>query len=183
MNTNAPLNSAGDQCSSCKHPVIRSFISFTPLPLVEFEPSESIQPKRVLTLINSDSPVKVSKPKKVAGGWQESLNVEMNDQEDVFVQKIMEWAEVQMTQDEYHPVVVDESTLASIPSSDIFIMDLSNINKTLPKRYYKLMIPDIEIVLCHHCGHFFLQDEYDLAFLETNACPVCQTQEANEEES
>mmetsp|Transcript_6897 Transcript_6897/g.6758 ORF Transcript_6897/g.6758 Transcript_6897/m.6758 type:complete len:513 (+) Transcript_6897:423-1961(+) len=182
MNTNPPLNASGDQCSACKHPVIRSFISFTPLPLVEFEPNEAIEPKRINMLIHTDSPPKPSKPKKAqAGGWQESLNVEMQDQEDVFVQKIMEWAEVQMAQDEYHPVVVDEYTLASIPAQDIFILDLTKINSTLPKRYFKLMIPDIEIVLCPNCGHFFLQDEYDLAFLETNACPVCHAQELKEE--
>jgi len=93
----------------------------------------------------------------------------------------MEWAEVQMTQDEYHPVVIDESTLGAIPSQDIFILDLSRINPTLPKRYYKLMIPDIEIVLCENCGHFFLQDEYDLVFLEINSCPVCQYQEQKED--
>lgn len=42
MSSNSLLNlsGTGDICTSCKHPLIRSFISFTPLPLVEFEPDD-----------------------------------------------------------------------------------------------------------------------------------------------
>lgn len=45
------------------------------------------------------------------------------------------------------------------------------------------MIPDIEIMLCEHCGQFFLRDEYDFAYLLHDGCPVCHAKEVSSEDS
>jgi hypothetical protein len=74
------------------------------------------------------------------------------------MQKVGEWAEVQMTEDEYRPVAVDEATLISMRFEDIYILDLTKYCPTFPRKYYKNMIPDIDITGCEKCGHFFLVD-------------------------
>mgnify|MGYP000585963297 FL=1 len=181
MNSNSPLNSAGDQCMACKHPFIRSFLSFTSLPLVEFEPAEGISSAKAAQLLRSETGAKTTK-RRQESGWEDTLNVEAYQQEDIFVEKVMEWAELQMTQEEYHPVVLDEATLGAIPPQEVFILDLTKHCPSYPKRYFRLMIPDVDIAMCENCGHFFLQDEYDFAYLENEACPVCLFKAQTEQE-
>ena len=185
MNTNPSLT-VTDSCTYCKHPIIRSFVSFQPLPLVEFEPHSSISAKKIMQLLNSEIPysaVKGKPGKKGGNEWQETLNVE-NDQDtdDIFVQKIMEWVELQAGQEEYQPVVLDEVCLGAIPPQEVFVLDLSAKCSTLPKKYYRLMIPELDVIMCKACGHFFIQDEYDLVYLESESCPFCLYKEKDNED-
>lgn len=78
---------------------------------------------------------------------------------------------------------MDEITLSSLSPEEVFIVDHTEVCPTLPRKYYKLMIPDIDITLCDQCGHFFLRDEYDFAYLEHGGCPVCHSKEPNTEDS
>jgi intraflagellar transport protein 122 len=184
MNT-SPSLTTGDFCSYCKHPIIRSFLSFQQLPLVEFEPNSSIPQKKVMQLLNSEIPVNVSKAKgqKKANEWHESLNVEYNqDSDDLFIQKVNEWIEMQAGQEDYQPVVVDEACLGAIPPQEVFIFDMTEKCPSLPKKFYRLMMPELDLHLCKGCGHFFIQDEFDLAFLELEACPFCALKEKDEDE-
>ena len=185
MNTNPSLTSI-DSCTYCKHPIIRSFVSFQALPLVEFEPHSSISYKKAIQLLNSEIPYNINKAKKAKGSneWQESLNVEAFDQDtdDIFVQKVMEWVELQVGQEEYQPVVLDEICLGAIPPEEVFIFDMSSVCPSLPKKFYRLMMPELDVVMCKACGHFFIQDEYDLIFLQIEACPFCLFKEKNEDE-
>lgn len=184
MNT-SPSLTVSDNCTYCKHPIIRSFLSFQQLPLVEFEPNSAIPIKKVMQLLNSEIPVNINKGKKSKPNeWQESLNVEAydHDTDDIFIQKVMEWVEMQSGQEDYQPVVVDEACLGAIPPQEVFIVDLSEKCKTLPKKYYRIMIPELDIHLCKGCGHFFIQDEFDMVFLELEACPFCLIKEKEEED-
>lgn len=184
MNTSPSLTQT-DSCTYCKHPIIRSFLSFQQLPLVEFEPNNAIPQKKVTQLLNSEIPVNINKGKKQkANEWHESLNVEAYDQDtdDIFIQKVMEWVELQSGQEDYQPVVVDEACLGAIPPQEVFIVDLTEKCKTMPKKYYRIMIPELDIHLCKGCGHFFIQDEFDLVYLEIEACPFCLMKESEDEE-
>ena len=51
MNPNALINSAGDFCSACGQPFVRSFIGFDTMPFVEFQPHESIPYNKVIDLL------------------------------------------------------------------------------------------------------------------------------------
>lgn len=95
--------------------------------------------------------------------------------------KVSEWADVQMTGEDYRPVAVDESTLLSMRFEDVYILDLTKYCATLPRKYYKNMIPDIDITGCEKCGHFYLVDQYEFAYLEFKACPFCRCKEGDEE--
>ncbi len=189
MNTNTLINlsETGDICSACKHPIIRSFITFTPLPLVEFEPLDSIPSSRVDQLLRSQAASQPTKGRRPGvDGWhestspyQQSLQLDNYDPngEDLFTQKVMEWAELQMTSEDYRPVVVDEATLASIPPEEVFIIDYTKECPSLPRKFFRIMIPDVDIILCKECGHFFLREEYDYAYLYYGGCPVCKAKE------
>ena len=62
MNNIPLLNPQGiDACPACRHPVIRSCISGTPLPLVEFAPDPSLSSKQVDQLLKSDAPKRSGK--------------------------------------------------------------------------------------------------------------------------
>jgi intraflagellar transport protein 122 len=86
-----------------------------------------------------------------------------------------------MTGEEYRPVAIDEQTLISLKLEDVYILDLTKYCPTLPRKYYKNMIPDVEIIGCEKCGHFFLGDQYEFSYLEFHACPFCRCQEGQEE--
>ena len=94
----------------------------------------------------------------------------------------MEWVELQVGQEDYQPVILDETCLGAIPPQEVFVFDMSSVCESLPKKYYRLMIPELDLVMCKACGHFFIQDEYDLVFLESEACPFCLFQQKTEEE-
>ena len=37
------------------------------------------------------------------------------------------------------------------------------------------MLPDVPIVLCHECNHFFFQEDWEFATLSKGVCPFCRT--------
>lgn len=179
MNTSQLLNltGTGEICTSCKHPIIRSFASFTPLPLVEFEADEAIPVRKVTQLIHSESPSKVRG--RNADGWnekntsaQQSLQFGQTE-ETPFDSKVAEFAEMQMTQEDYHPVVLDEETLASLSPEEVYSVDLTKECPTYPRKYYKLVIPEIAVTCCLGCHQFYLRDDFELAYLEHQGCPFC----------
>lgn len=47
----------------------------------------------------------------------------------------------------------------------------------MPKKYYRNMVPDVSITLCECCCKFFLQDEYEFAYIEKGYCPFCKNVE------
>ena len=69
---------------------------------------------------------------------------------------------------------IDEQIMRSIRFEEVFIVDYSKLNPKLPKRFYKNMIPDVAITQCENCSKFFLQDEYEFAYMEKNSCPFCR---------
>jgi intraflagellar transport protein 122 len=179
LNANQLLNfsGSGDICTSCKHPIIRSFSSFTPLPLVEFEADEAISVRRVNQLIHSESP---HKPRgRNADGWHEKTSAAQQSlqfgqaEETPFDSKVAEFAEMQMTQEEYHPVVLDEETLVSLSAEEVYTVDLTKDCPTFPRKYYKLMIPEIAVTCCINCHQFYMREEFELAYLEHQGCPFC----------
>lgn len=70
-----PVISEKDNCFSCKHPFVMSFVSFEVLPLVEFKVEPGISHAKVMELLNSEkAPRKAKKGAKQSDGWNESKN-------------------------------------------------------------------------------------------------------------
>jgi len=98
---------------------------------------------------------------------------------DMFAQKMLEWLETQVTADTYRPVEVDEHILRSLRQEEVFIVDYSHLCPSMPRKFYKNMVPDMAITSCERCCKFFIQDEYEFAYLEKNCCPFCRNVEQN----
>jgi intraflagellar transport protein 122 len=90
---------------------------------------------------------------------------------------MLEWLETQVSADQYKAVEVDEAIMKGMHYEEVFIVDYSQYCPTHPKKYYKNMLPDVAITLCDKCCKFFLQDEYEFAYIEKGSCPFCKHEE------
>lgn len=96
---------------------------------------------------------------------------------DLFTQKMLEQLETVANPETCKPVEVDERVLQHMRFEEVYIVDYSKLCPTLPKRYYRNMVPDVSITLCEQCCKFFLQDEYEFAYIEKGHCPFCKNVE------
>lgn len=60
---------------------------------------------------------------------------------------------------------------------EVFIVDYTKLCPAMPKKYFRNMVPDVSITLCENCCKFFLQDEYEFAYIEKGHCPFCKNVE------
>lgn len=183
MQPNPLTNAKGDWCVACGHPVVRNFGSFDSVPLVEFIPDGSIPANKVKELIRMDPPTS-NAPSGGNRGWNESLGnqeqvLSMNNHDegienDLFAQCVLEHTEHQVSPDNYQPVPVNEQVLRMMRSEEVFVQDMSHFSPKCPRRYFKNMVPDVAITMCEHCTRFFIQDEYEFAYMELGHCPFCK---------
>lgn len=204
MNINALINQNGDHCTACGHPFVRNLIGFDTLPLVEFVPDPRIPPRKVLDLLKeepddtvsetSTRPTPSKKQRNEADGWREDIygeeqtltfhqNAGDDGENDLFTQRMLEWLETQVTADSYRPIEVGEDILKSLRFSEVFIVDLSHVCPSYPRRYFRNVIPDVSIGVSEHSGKFYLQDEFEFANLEGTEWPFgkVEIKPANEE--
>lgn len=64
--------------------------------------------------------------------------------------------------------------LKSIRFEEVYILDYSHFNPAYPKRYFKNITPDLPVHMCENCNKFFIQDEYEMAYMELGHCPFCK---------
>ena len=43
-----------------------------------------------------------------------------------------------------------------------------------PLEYYRNMLPDVPIVLCHSCNHFFHEEDWEFSVMSKGVCPFCR---------
>lgn len=199
MTSNSLINHSGDFCTGCGQTFIRNLIGFDTLPLVEFAPAAHIPLKAVTDALRMDPPEDASYPaakpqaKKPTrahqDGWQENGNpageeqtLTFNNQEDeiendLFTQKMLEQLETQVNPDTAKPVEVDERVMQNMRYEEVFIVDHSKLCPNKPRRYFKNMVPDVSVTMCERCCKFFLQDEYEFAYIEKGHCPFCKNVE------
>ena len=196
MTANSLINNHGDFCTGCGQSFVRNLLGFDTLPLVEFAPTGNLPHKRVIECLRMDPPddnfagMKQGGGKRRGGdGWQEGGNpfgneqtLTFNQQEDdpandLFTQKMLEQLETQVNPDTPRPVEVDERVLQHMRYEEVFIVDYSKLCPNMPRRYFKNMVPDVSITMCECCCKFFLQDEYEFAYMEKGHCPFCKNVE------
>jgi intraflagellar transport protein 122 len=74
---------------------------------------------------------------------------------------------------EYVPLVATREVLLALRPHEIFVVPPPAGG--LPTRYYRNMIPEVPVVLCRHCAHFFHEEDYEFAVLQKGCCPFCRT--------
>jgi len=85
--------------------------------------------------------------------------------------------DTQTSPDQYKPVEVSDRIMKNMRFEEVFVVDLSHFCPGLPKKYYKNMVPDVAIAKCDKCCKFFIQDEYEFAYMELGYCPFCRNVE------
>mmetsp|Transcript_26127 Transcript_26127/g.60322 ORF Transcript_26127/g.60322 Transcript_26127/m.60322 type:complete len:1204 (+) Transcript_26127:58-3669(+) len=173
-------HSAPGACSNCGQKFIKTFCSFEDLPLVEFYLEDSISDEEAEKLINEDVP---DSSKKRGGGdqWRQrdlggdvqTLRFDDDDMggggdDDIFARAML-----MAEGGSYQPIKADRKMLRALSRLDVFIQKWPSPGKS--RNYFRNMLPDVPIVLCESCNHMFLEEDFELAFLQKNACPFCRT--------
>eukprot|EP00873_Tetraselmis_striata_P015075 jgi/Tetstr1/435339/TSEL_024257.t1 len=174
--TNAMLNPQGDFCFNCGNGFHRSFITFEHLPLVEFELEDGISDSEAVALLDEEpgkQPVqKAPKPKPPpSNGNADVLRLDELDEDVAEQMELMEdpWQGQMMIPNQ--PIRASRSMLRNLPRSEVLIRTWPNPN--IPHQFFRVMDPDLPICV-GPCGHFYEQDEYEMAALEKNEAPLCR---------
>jgi len=182
---NPLVNQAGDRCIACAHPMMRSFCNFELLPLVQFQPSRDVSPQDAVALIRRDPPPKKprgrpapSNPWQSDGpdvqtlmlGGEDQSDLGMLDIDDPFTKAMLDFEPSGI----FTPTIADRHMLLSMEKNDIFIVKWPS--PSLPWEFYRNMLPDVPVVLCHECNHFFHEEDWELAVMQKKQCPFCTVQ-------
>ncbi|BHF57130.1 hypothetical protein SprV_0100007100 [Sparganum proliferum] len=171
--TNPLLNTA-NRCFNCKEPFVHSFISFETLPLVEFIPEAELSEEEVAECIQDDSATcrKNLTNGTVEGRSERAQRYDANSpitEPDLFAEKLIS---CDVTSGDYQPVVLDADTLRAIPSTEIIVLEHQY---PIRKRYFKLVLPEVNVTLCKVCHKMFQMEDYELIYLQKSQCPFCRS--------
>ncbi len=167
-------------CSNCKHEFVYSFHSFDILPLVEFYPEDDISDEEARKLIEREPPL--GKTRK--GATSESVQTLSLDNQETFENdlfgSLLDQYEVpvdccnECVQQEGRQGVlkVNRDVLLGLKKTEVFIRKW--VSPSTPTQYYRLMVPEIPVVLCSSCNHFFHEDDYEIASIQKRRCPLCR---------
>ncbi|KAJ3215015.1 hypothetical protein HDU67_000968 [Dinochytrium kinnereticum] len=154
---NPLIHLKGDACASCSEPFIRSFYSFETLPLVQFVPDDGISDEDAEMLIRSEP---AAAPSKKSG--KKSKRDDPASLDEDFEKQIMGLR--RMDSEGFQPIKADRRMLQSMSPRQVFIRDWGK--KCIRKQFFRLTSPDIALVLCPSCKHFFLDDEWNYQYLQ-----------------
>ena len=82
-----------------------------------------------------------------------------------------------------HPLIIAHSLLGdhkgygrlwnmALEQSDVYVVQWPN--SKLPWEFYRNMLPDVPLVLCHGCNHFFHEEDWEVALMQEDVCPFCR---------
>ena len=71
----------------------------------------------------------------------------------------------------YGELVVSEETLKRMRRGDVYVQRWSGV----PSVWYASVIPDVSVVMCEACQHFFHEEDYEFEVLKRRQCPFCRT--------
>ncbi|CAM9714504.1 unnamed protein product [Scytosiphon promiscuus] len=186
----------GDACTTCRHPFVRSFFNYESLPLVEFQPDDSLSDEQALELIQASPPqrgrgaggrkadVNQWREKKEGdadvmalgsdnegdGGDDDGLEESGVSGDELFNRCINNTLEAQEDSSDYMVVTVSAKCLRGLKREDVFRVPPGSCCSP-QARLYKNMMPDIPLALSRPCGRFFHEEDFEFAFLKENRCP------------
>ncbi|XP_077265582.1 intraflagellar transport protein Oseg1 [Temnothorax americanus] len=154
-------NVSGSNCTQCGLKFQYSFVMFEILPLVEFELEDDITDDEAEKLIEEPLP----SPDDLAVSDQFTVT---SNEADLFTARLMRYEEKSSNS----TVTVGRGVLKSMDPSTVIIIKWPKPFKT---RYFRNLLPDLQISLCKCCLKLFHSDDYELALLRHGHCPFCRT--------
>ncbi|KAL0031263.1 hypothetical protein WJX77_012099 [Trebouxia sp. C0004] len=170
--SNPLVNAQGDICNTCGNGVVRSFLTFEPLPLLQFQVASHISDDQAAALLEEDP-----EPHLSQGGAGATLEggadvLQIEDSGDALDIDLGDPFQAQML-DISQPIVADEAMLKLLKQQDVIIrLGTPGAQRC---QYFKVMDPSIPICLAP-CGHFYEEDEYEMHVLEHGSAPFCSCQ-------
>ncbi|KAA6424241.1 MAG: intraflagellar transport protein [Trebouxia sp. A1-2] len=169
--SNPLVNAQGDRCNTCGNGVVRSFLTFEPLPLLQFQVASHISDDQAAALLEQDPEPHTSQGGLGATpeGGADVLQIE--DSGDALDIDLDDPFQAQML-DISQPIVADEAMLKLLKQQEVIIRP----GKQGAQRcqYFKVMDPSTPICLAP-CGHFYEEDEYEMHVLEHGSAPFCSS--------
>ncbi|KYN08527.1 PREDICTED: intraflagellar transport protein 122 homolog [Cyphomyrmex costatus] len=157
-------NVSGSNCTQCNLKFQYSFVMFEILPLVEFELEDDITDEEAEKLIEEPLP----SPDDLATSDQLTIT---SNEADLFTVRLLKYEE----KSNNSTVTVGRGVLKSMDPSTVIIIKWPKPFKT---RYFRNLLPDLQISLCKCCLKLFHSDDYELALLRHGHCPFCRTPNA-----
>jgi intraflagellar transport protein 122 len=152
--TNPVVNQNGDFCVNCNEKFVPSFYTFENLPLVEFYVDPDITVDEVREVL--DGTTKTSYLEE-----EDFITFNGDDDADPFNNPLSQG-----------PIRLNREALSKLEKQYVYIVESKH--HSIPVRFYKHVIPEIPVILCDKCGHFFHSDDYEFAILQNNECPFCR---------
>ena len=137
----------GNQCPNCRQEYVFSCVSFEILPLAEFAPEPGINEQEAERLL-------MAPPK--------SSEFEQQDQ---FIQEDI---------GDTLTMSMDRDSLRSIEPREVIIVKWPAPLKT---KYYRNLLPELQITVCPECNQAFHSEDFELQFLKNGYCPFCRKTE------
>ena len=72
----------------------------------------------------------------------------------------------------FAPTVATREMLIQMEASEVFVVQWGTSAR--PTEYYRNMLPDVPIVLCHSCNHFFHEEDWEFSVMSKGVCPFCR---------
>ena len=161
---------------------VRSFCSFENLPVVEFALEDDITDDEAVQLINSDS-ASSWRHAKAKSEWQESdtgnvqtlqMVSEPQIEEDLNVDDPFTRQLMSIERDGTAILRADRNMLRQLSKDEVFIYRWPSPG--LRNQYFRLMLPDVPVILCASCNHLFHEEDFEFAVLQKLCCPFCRAE-------
>uniref|UniRef100_A0A336MIF6 Intraflagellar transport protein 122 homolog n=1 Tax=Culicoides sonorensis TaxID=179676 RepID=A0A336MIF6_CULSO len=137
----------GNRCPNCRQDFIFSYVSFEILPLAEFIPEQNITDQEAERLL-------MAPPKQ------------FSEHHDTF-------ADTMVNEDIGDlPTVVDKDMLRAIDPRSVLIVKWPPPLRT---KYYRNLLPELQITVCPECRQAFHTEDFELQVLQKGHCPFCRT--------
>ena len=72
----------------------------------------------------------------------------------------------------FTPTAATREMLLHMEPSEVFVVQWPHASR--PLEFYRNMLPDVPVVLCHSCNHFFHEEDWELATMAKGKCPFCR---------
>ncbi|KAH3761194.1 intraflagellar transport protein 122-like [Pelomyxa schiedti] len=154
---NPLVSTHGARCISCDHPFIFSWGSFEPLPLVEFELAEDVTDEEAQEKIATEPTPQTQSDPSV-----DTLDLEGTDTFDIFNQLLQQYESGAAR----GTMRIGAGVLSLLPPREVFTASWKHLSPHVPAQYYKTVVPEVPVVLCPSCCHFFNEEDWELSLLQ-----------------
>ncbi|XP_044767186.1 intraflagellar transport protein 122 homolog [Coccinella septempunctata] len=166
-----PLSAMSNSCTNCGQKFVYSFVTFEILPLVEFVLEDGITDMEAVRLIETPPTTRRDVDKLTIKDRFQTLQFEDDDKgddEDPFSSRIVNY---ERKNGGFIPIVLGRKELLSMDSSSVLV---SKWNSPLRYKFFRNLLPDLQITMCYSCFKAFHIDDYELQILQKGYCPFCR---------